>query len=236
MTPRLKIPDALTPHVDTLTQSLEKSCGANLVSLCVYGSAARGGYVAGVSDIDLVVVLHDTAPEKLAALTDALLLARHAAGVETMILRLNDVAPAADVFPLFYDDIRSCHVILSGTDVFKDVVIGDAHRRLRIEQELREAKIRMHRAVVDSAGEPGALAGFVYRKVKQIRGPLKALLGLLGTPCGDTVEDVLGAFGKKAGVETAPLLDVHKDPGAAHACFRMVIDAAIQEADRLEVK
>ena len=236
MTPPLKIPDGVMAHVETMTRDIEKACGANLVTLCVYGSAARGGYVPGISDIDVVVVLHDTAPDKLAPLADPVLLARHAAGVETMILRLNDVAPAADVFPLFYDDIRSCHVILSGRDVFKDVVIGDAHRRLRIEQELREAKIRMHRAVIDSAGETGALAGFVYRKVKQIRGPLKALLVLLKAPCGDTVEEVLTAFGRKVGVDPAPLLDVHKDPVAAHACFRVVIDAAIQEADRLEVK
>lgn len=236
MTRTLDVPESVKKHLDTLKQSLEAACGANLASLCVYGSAVRGGFVEGESDVDVIVVLRDTDLERLTALSHPLALARHAARVEAMVLKLNDVAPAVDVFPLFYDDIRSCHVILTGTDPFRDVVATDAHRRLRIEQELREAKIRMHRAVVDARGEAGALAGFVSRKVKQIRGPLHALLTLQGVACTDTVDDVLAAFGKRSGIDAAPLLDVRKDPAAAHAAFRKVIDAAIEETDRLEVK
>lgn len=236
MTRSLNVPAAVHEHLDTLTRSLEKSCGANLAALCVYGSAVRGGFVAGTSDVDLAVVLQDTAPDKLTALSDPLLLASHAIRAEAIVLRLNDLAPASDVFPLFYDDIRSCHVLLSGRDVWKDVSVTDTHRRLRIEQELREAKIRMHRAVVDARGETDALARFVSRKVTQIRSPLYALLVLQGITCGDSVDEVLEAFSKNAGVDTAPLKDVRAKPAEAHAAFRTLIDSAIDAAGRLEVK
>ncbi|MBK5255336.1 MAG: nucleotidyltransferase domain-containing protein [Vicinamibacteria bacterium] len=236
MTRSLNVPARVKEHLDTLTRSLEGACGSNLASLCVYGSAVRGGFVEGTSDVDLVVVLHDTAHERLTALSEPLMLANHAVRAEAMVLRLNDLAPASDVFPLFYDDIKSCHALLSGTDVWKDVSVTDTHRRLRIEQELREAKIRMHRAVVDARGEDEALARFVSRKVTQIRSPLHALLTLQGTSCGESVEAVLDAFGKKAGVVTAPLKDVRTNPAAAHAAFRALIDAAIEATDRIEAK
>lgn len=236
MTRTLSVPPVVKEHLETLTRSLDKACGSNLASLCVYGSAARGGFVEGESDVDVVVVLGDTSLEKLTALSEPLLLANLAVRAEAMVLRLNDVAPASDVFPLFYDDIRSCHVLLSGRDVFSSVVVTDTHRRLRIEQELREAKIRMHRAVVEARGEDEALARFVSRKVTQIRSPLYALLTLQGTSCDDTIGAVLDAFGASGRVDVAPLKDTARDPAKAHAAFRALVDAAIEATDRLEVK
>ena len=41
-----------------------------------------------------------------------LLLARHRGRVEAMILKPDDIEAAADVFPLFYEDVKSRHVIL----------------------------------------------------------------------------------------------------------------------------
>lgn len=236
MTRSLNVPSGVKEHLDRLTRSLEAACGSNLASLCVYGSAVRGGFVEGASDIDVVVVLRETDLEKLTALSEPLVLARHAIRVEAIVLKLNDLSPATDVFPLFYDDIRSCHAILSGTDVWKDVKVSDTHRRLRIEQELREAKIRMHRAVVDARGESEALGRFVSRKVTQIRSPLYALLALQGIECADTLDAVLEAFGARFGVDTMPLRDVRTNPAAAHASFRKLVDAAIEAADRIEVK
>ncbi len=89
-----------------------------------------------------------------------------------MVLKHDNIAAASDVFPLLYDDVRQRHVVLSGSDPFVDLKIKDTHRRLRIEQELREARIRMRRAVVDALGSEADIAGAVARKVKQIRGPL----------------------------------------------------------------
>lgn len=228
-----KVAAEARPALLELKANLEKALGGNLASLAVYGSAVRGGFSAAVSDIDVIVVLQDTATKELVACSDPLLLARHSGRVEAMILKRDEIAEAADVFPLFYDDIQGCHAILSGTDPFQDLVIKDEHRRLRIEQELREVKIRMRRAVSDTRGDDRALTGAISRKVKQIRGPLHALLALGGRKGPDTIEAVFAEIGKKHGIDVAPLLSVDKDPVAAHAAFRKLLDAAIEDVDRL---
>jgi predicted nucleotidyltransferase len=229
--------DALPPEarvpLQALKDDLEKAVGPNLAALVVYGSAARGGYVPGESDLDVIVVLEDTALAQLEKVAEPLMRARFRARVEAMVLKRREIASAADVFPLLYDDVRQRHVLLAGADPFSALEISDAHRRLRIEQELREARMRTRRAVVDALGSDPALAGAVARKVKQIRGPLHALLCLKRIECDDRLEPVLAAAGKAYGVDTAPLLRVRAEPRAAHAALRALLDAAVDDADTI---
>jgi predicted nucleotidyltransferase len=229
------LPESVRSPLQELTEALEKAAGSNLAALVVYGSAVRGGFEPAQSDVDLIVVLHDTGLPELKAVAEPLMRARFRARVEAMVLKRDNIPPACDVFPLLYDDVQQRHLLLSGADPFLDLKILDTHRRLRIEQELREARIRMRRAVVDALGSEAGLAGPVGRKIKQIRGPLHALLTLKGTPSDDRLEAVLAAIGKAYGLDTAPLLRVASEPEAAHAALRAILDAAIQDVDRLEI-
>lgn len=230
------LPETARAPLEELRAELLATQADNLAALVVYGSAVRGGYDARWSDIDLVVVLEDTGPDRLAGCAPALMRGRFRARIEAMILKRDNIAAAADVFPLLYDDIRSRHVLLAGSDVFSSLEISDAHRRLRIEQELREARIRMRRAIVDAMGSDAALAGALDRKVKQMRSPLHALLCLKGVSCDDGLAPVLEAAGRAYGLDTAPLLHVAADPAAGHAAFRALMDAAIADVDRLEIE
>jgi predicted nucleotidyltransferase len=229
------LPPATHAPLQALTERLEAGEGSNLGALVVYGSAVRGGYEPGQSDIDVIVVLEDTGLPHLRAIAEPLMLARYAGRVEAMVMKRNNIPSAADVFPLLYDDIRQRHALLSGTDPFLDLEIHDTHRRLRIEQELREARIRMRRAVVDALGSEAQIAGALARKVKQIRGPLHALLLLKGLSVDDRLEAVLQATGKAYGIDTEPLLRVSTAPELAHSALRAVLDAAIEDVDRLQV-
>jgi predicted nucleotidyltransferase len=228
------LPAPIARRLVELKESLEKTLEADLVSLLVYGSAARGGYREGESDVDLMVVLKEASRPRLDAIANALRLARYAARIEAMILTAAEIPRAADVFPLLYDDIRRCHVLLSGEDPFSALVIHGHHRRLRVEQELREAQIRLRRAVVDGMGSEEILAGAVVRKVKQIRGPLHALLGLHQIDVADDLPTVLVETGKLLGVELASLQRIHEAPRLAHETLTRLLELAVDSADKLD--
>jgi predicted nucleotidyltransferase len=202
--------------------------------LLVHGSAARGEYREGRSDVDLMVVLRAAPREKLDAIANALQLARYAARIEAMVLTADEIPRAADVFPLLYDDIRRARVVLSGKDPFSDLVISDRHRRLRIEQELREAQIRMRRAAIDAQGSNDMLAGAVFRKVRQIRGPLRALLGLRNIDVGDDLPAVLEQIGKTFSLDVAPLFSVHEQPARAYEALEKLLAATVDDVDRMD--
>ncbi len=223
-------------RLDELTSALVKSLADDLVALVVYGSAARGGYKEGQSDVDLAVVLKSAPRERLEKISNVMQLARYSARIEAIILTADEIAHAADVFPLLYDDIQRCHIVLHGTSPFKDLVIADRHLRLRIEQELREAQIRLRRAVVDGLGASNALAGAVLRKAKQIRGPLHALLALKGIACDDDLGSVLTKVAEVYKVDAAKVRKAKEEPAEAHDALVALLAAAIDDVDAMEEK
>ncbi len=230
--PRLNaLPERTRTHLERLQRELVALLGDKLQAIVAFGSLARGGFDPERSDIDLVIVLHDDSRQSLRAVGATLELARNAARIEAILLRSDELASAADVFPLLYDDIRGRNIVLYGSDPFAALEILDEHRRLRIEQELREAQIRLRRAVVESAVAPKGFAGAIERKVKQIRGPLHALLHLRGVEVGDELAAVLGGCAKRFAIDIAALSRVRESAEAAHDALVQLLDAAVRDVD-----
>jgi predicted nucleotidyltransferase len=228
------LPPAVRERLDHWVKSLEKALGDELVGILVHGSTVRGEYRPGDSDVDVVVVVKDASFEKLEAISNAMQLARYSARIEAMILTEKEIAGAADCFPLLYDEIKRSHALLAGRDPFAKIEVQDTHRRLRIEQELREAQIRLRRAITDSLGAKEAVAGAVTRKARQIRGPLHALLSLKGIDVDADLATVLAKAGETWKVDVAPLRSAREKPAEAHAAIVKLLDAAIDDVDTIK--
>jgi hypothetical protein len=230
-----RLPSATKTKLHELRDTLTGALGDDLQALVVYGSAVRGGFVEGRSDLDLLVVLRRDDRPTLEKIGGALLLARTSARIESMILRGDELARAADVFPLLYDDVRGRHALLHGEDPFAGLEISDTHRRLRIEQELRDARIRLRLVLSEAPLLPRLLNGAVARKVKQLRSPVHALLRLRGHEVDDGVEPVMREACELYEVDAAALLRFDDDPEAAYDALTRLLDAAIADVDTLEV-
>lgn len=229
------LPPFVADKLHALEQALVQALGDDLEALVVYGSAVRGGYVEGRSDVDLLVVLRDDGRAGLEAIGSVLLIARTSARIESMILRGDELQRAADVFPLLFDDVRSKHALLYGEDPFSRLEIADTHRRLRIEQELREARIRLRLVLSEASLLPRRLPGAVARKVKQLRSPLHALLRLRGREVDDGVEAVMREACTLYEVDASALLRFEDAPQGAYDALTRLLDAAIADVDALEV-
>jgi len=234
MDPRLaSLPESVRQRLDELTASLIGSLGDDLAALLVYGSASRGGYRPQQSDVDVLAVLRDDPREKLQAIGPALELARFSARIEVMMVTLREVPCAADVFPLLYADIARSSVCLYGKSPFEGLTIESAHLRLRIEQELREARIRLRRVATDLSRGP-IFAGSVERKIKQVRNALHAWLELRGTRVDDDLEAVLDALGEAYGIDVAPLRHAREDATRAFETLVRLLDAVLVDVDAHE--
>jgi len=230
------LPSGVRERLDELKKSLETALGDDLVGILVHGSVVRGEYRPGESDVDVIVVLREATFAQLESIGNALQLARYAARIEAMILTEGEIAGASDAFPLLYDEIKQRHVLLTGKDPFSAVEVHDTHRRLRIEQELREAQIRLRRAVTDAFGAREAIGGAVVRKVKQVRAPLHALLSLKGVACTPDLPSVLTKVGETYGVDIAPLRAARETPDAAHAALVTLLTKTIDDVNAMETE
>ena len=208
------LPPAVRNRVEALVSETRRLLGDHLVAIIVYGSSVRGGLTPR-SDVDLLIVLRDDGPDLLRLLHEPLALGRVSARIDCRILRADEIPKAADVFPVLYDDVRGCHAVLLGDNPFADLVIHDEHRRLRVEQELRDARIRLRRLVVDSAFDDEALHDGLVRMLKAVRAPLASLLHLHKHEDGPARKDdlitVLDVLGQRYKLDTQALTT----PGAA---------------------
>jgi predicted nucleotidyltransferase len=227
------LPGRVASRLEELIASLRAGLGDDLVGVLAYGSAVRGGWDEARSDVDLVIVVRDDGATKLEAIGPALELARFSARIEAMILRDEEIARAADVFPLLYDDIAHASACLVGDNPFAGLTVSPAHRRLRVEQELREVRIRMRRVATDAGHGPG-FAGAVQRKLKQLRSPLHALLVMHGVGGDDRFEPVIRAAAAHYRVDAAVLLDAVRAPREAFDALARLVDAALADVDAMD--
>ena len=226
------LPAAPRARLEAFAKAATTILGDDLVALIVYGSAVRGGLTPR-SDVDVVLVVARDEPTRLRALHDAAAIARVSARLDLQVLLHSELAHAADVFPVLFDDIRGHHAVLVGTDVFKDLVIHDEHRRLRVEQELREARMALRRLVVDTASDDLSLRVGVDALLKRVRAPLFSLCVLHGAHHKDDLITVLDVLGRRLDVDTLPLTNSQTAAlPAAEACMRL-LDRAIHDVDGL---
>lgn len=230
------LPAQVRARVEELIKSLTSTSAQHIEAIIAFGSAVRGGFDALHSDVDVVLVLKSDSPDVLATMAPALRLARSAARVETVVLMHNEIERGADVFPLWFEDMRGCHCVLWGTDVLASLTIHDEHKRLRIEQELRDARLRLRTLQLSEVGD-AILGVSLQRMTRQLRSPLHALLALRGKQTKDDVDNVLRVAAEtwRIGADAAVLISPQRDPRASLRAIRALLDAAIQDADALLV-
>lgn len=227
------LPGTVRDRITEWMKSLDVALGDDLVAILLTGGVARGDYRPGESDVNAIIVLREASFEKLDAISSAMQAVRYGARLEPTILVEKELPGACDAFPLLYDEIKRWHIMLVGRDPLATVEVRDTHRRLRIEQELREAQIGLRRVVTDALGAREAIGGAVGRKIRQVRRPLGALLALKHAGCKEDVASVLSCAGQLYGVDVTPLSAPRDAPDAAHGALTKLLDAAIADVESL---
>jgi predicted nucleotidyltransferase len=221
------LPDSTRAALDELTSSLRQIFKDDLVSVIVHGSAARGEFVPDESDVDLVIVIRNDTLETLEAAGKALLLARFSSRIEGILMSESEVSGASDVFPLMYRDIAEEGVAIVGKNVFASFEPKREHVRLRIEQELREARMRLRRSVAEGRGDEALLHRVLEAKKKQLRSPLRATLTLLGEAAPRKLQEILDRIAERYRVARAETI---RDE---YTRMVLLIDRTLSEIDTL---
>jgi hypothetical protein len=176
----LNVPVAVITAINGLRDELIRTAGSNLAGLILYGGLARGRYRPGKSDVNIVVLLHDTSVASLATISPVLRAGWRAVRAEPLILALSEIHQTADAFPAKFLDIQTYHLVLVGEDPFLDLKISRESLRLRIEQELRNLTLRLRRRYVSVIDDPVALAETLAKVARSFSIELATLLHLAG--------------------------------------------------------
>ncbi len=198
--------------VEDFGRGVAAALGERLVSLVLYGSAVRGGHVAGRSDVNTLLIC-DRADESLFQALERPLGPWLKAGHQApLVFTHAEWRDAADVFAVEYEDIRAAHRVLVGSDPWDGLTIRPADVRRQLEHELRGKLVRLRQTYAAYGRDPARLTAVFTASVSGFLTMLRATLRLTGKEAPAAADALVRAAAGAIGFPPAAL-----DAFVAHA-------------------
>jgi len=196
------------PELRALVEGLADLLGTKLEAVVLYGSAARGDFREGTSDLNVAVVAAALDPSTLEALTKPVMEWVKARQTPPRLLTRAILAASLDVFPVEILDLRTHHVVLLGTSPFAGLSIRTEALRVQCERELREKLMRLREGYVTAHASRGGLRDLLVDSYTSFTALFRGCLHLLGAAVPADADAVAEAFCARAGLDPAPFLEV----------------------------
>ena len=181
-------------ELETFAASLDQTSGARLVSLVLYGSAAGGDFVAGRSDLNLLLILTDASVAGLRSISPAVHAWVKAGHPPPLIFSEQGWRASTDVFPMEIEDMRQAHRVLRGRDPFVGIETAPADLRQELEREVRGKVLQLRVEYTASGPHPKALGALLENSARTFFVLFRAVLRLRGrVPPREPAELVQGA-------------------------------------------
>src|ERR1700722_10282009 len=167
--------------LNELVNRLKEVSSANLQSVILYGSAARGGYHPDHSDLNVLCVLGSMSVEELA---------RVAPVVRWWVVDQKEPSPlfftaeelqhSADVFSIELRDMQDSRRVLFGSDPIATLKLPTNLHRVQVEHELRTVLLKLRNAYLRSPGDERELTPTLRKSFSSVLTLLRHVIIALG--------------------------------------------------------
>lgn len=207
-----------------LATELGGTYGAALRSVVLYGSAARGDFQEGVSDLNVLVLLDDASPEALRRGSRAAQTWVKEKNPPPLLFGAEEWRRSADVFPIEVADIRDAHLVLHGDDPFEGVRVESRHLRLQCERELKGKQVQLRENYLLFCDQPEALGEVLRRSLSTFLVLFRTVLRLAGEDPPHDPEETIRRTAARVGFDAAPVLEILRTKRSGRA-LRPAADA-----------
>lgn len=182
--------------------------GPSLEAVILYGSAARGEYLSGRSNINLLLLLakHDIGALQRYGKEHRRWSKEHI--VVPLFLNEEELRSSVALFPLEFLEIKEQHVLLAGRDPFPTLAIDVRNLLVQCEQEIRGNLLRLRQRFVEGAGKPETVEILLPLSFTALLPCLRGLFRLLKIPIPRMTEALLESLQPGLGVDPVTFQDV----------------------------
>jgi hypothetical protein len=191
-------------RAEDFSKRLASQYGDDLVSVGLYGSAARGEYREGASDLNLLVILREVDAERLRSGSALAAEWVEAGNPPPLIFSEEEWIGSADVFPIEYSDIADAHVVLHGSDPFGEVEVRWEHLRHMCEHEIKARKLALRERYLLASGSPDEMGRLLLGSISTFVAIFRAMLRLSGSRPPAQAAEVVTVIAERAGFEPGP--------------------------------
>jgi hypothetical protein len=170
-------------RLNEFADQVSAALGGRLVSLLLYGSAAReqGAGSREQDGMNTLLIVDAVDPDLFARLA-APVKAWNSKHPPPLILTEQEWRDSADAFPIEYQDIKEAHRVLAGQDPWHGVRVQREEVRRQLEHELKGKLMHLRQAYAAAWNQPRRLAEIVSGTRAGFLTMLRAVLRLAGRP------------------------------------------------------
>src|SRR5271166_6767179 len=226
-----------------LVSRIHYASGDNLVSVVLYGSAARDDYHEQYSDVNVMVVLRHMKPSVFPALTGVLTWWSQEEKLRPpTIMTLEELRESADVFAIEMLDIQAAHKTLYGDDVVSGIEVPMNLHRVEVEHDLRTTLLRLRNHLLLTNDGDEELKLVMAKSVTSVLTLFRHALIALGENPPTAKPKVLEHAAEVFGFNELPLRSVLELRSSWHGVdnvrnlYHTYMDAILAVAHGLDVK
>ena len=148
-----KIPNKPEEIFGDFSHEVKELFGSDLISIILYGSAARGEYVPKKSDINFMIILSEAGINSLGKAM-SLTAKWHKRNVATpLFLSKNYIESSLDTFPIEFINFKASYRLIFGEDVLKNLIFEKKYVRLQSERELKGKLLQLRENFLETEGK-----------------------------------------------------------------------------------
>jgi predicted nucleotidyltransferase len=227
-------PEEIFPEFTSDYQEIYRD---DLLSICLYGSGARGDYIPGRSDLNFLIVLTE---EGIKGLHKAFKVVAkwHRRRVATPLFMTPEyIATSLDTFPLELLNIKQDYRVVWGKDLLAKVKIRQRQLRLQLEREVKGKLLQLREAYLASKGRKRNLMAVTSQSLTAFLSIFEGILYLLDKEIPHQRGEIIKAITTETGSAAEPfvrLLEVKE--GKARLSVKKLkglMESYIEEVRRL---
>jgi hypothetical protein len=176
----LNLPDEMREILEKYLTQLKKDWQPDLESVILFGSAARGDFITGRSNINILTIVGHL---PVGVLQRAGRLHRQWGKhqiVAPLMMTREELRRACHLFPLEYFQMQEHHVLLAGLDVLTSWPIEEHQLGWQCEQELMGNLFRLRQRFVEGEGRAEAIQALLILSVTAVLPCVRGLLRVFG--------------------------------------------------------
>jgi hypothetical protein len=202
------LPEDVRELLEKYLTLLKKDWQADLEGVLLFGSAARGDFIAGRSNINILMIVRRLSLE---GLQRAGRLHRQWGKhqiVAPLIMTEDELHRTGPLFPLEYLQMQDHHVLLFGRDPFAAWQIQDAQLGWQCQQELSANLFRLRQRFMEGEGRAEAIQALLLLSITALLPCLRGFLRLVGQNAKGRDMQILERLPQALEFETTVLLEI----------------------------
>lgn len=198
-----KVPKIPSEIFGEFSDDMKSVYETDLISIILYGSAARGDYIPGKSDINFLVILTETGIKSIDRTFDLLKKWKKRAVTTPLFLSPEYIKSSLDSFPLEFWDMQKFHQIVYGEDLLRGLDIRRSDLRLQCEREVKGKLLHLRQNFLNSERKAERLHMLLVHSVPGFSTIFNALLFLKNETTQNSRQDIF--------LNTAKVFELDRD-------------------------